>query len=57
VGQQAEQLADTCCLVYSVRPLACGPWTSTSAERCEQSWRGGWSQSIAANQMQLCLYG
>jgi Fe-S-cluster containining protein len=45
------------CSVYPVRPLACGSWTSTSAERCEESWRRHWATKITANQMQLWLYG
>jgi Fe-S-cluster containining protein len=45
------------CSVYPARPLACGSWTSTSAERCEASWRHRWAETITANQMQLWLYG
>jgi hypothetical protein len=40
-----------------VRPLACGSWTSTNAQRCEESWRRHWAETITANQMQLWLYG
>jgi Fe-S-cluster containining protein len=45
------------CSIYPVRPLACGSWTSTSAQRCEESWQLHWSATITANQMQLWLYG
>jgi Fe-S-cluster containining protein len=45
------------CSVYSVRPLACGSWTSTNAKRCEESWQNRWAKTITANQMQLWLYG
>jgi Fe-S-cluster containining protein len=66
-GKTAEQrsaarlpcvlLADQQCSVYPVRPLACGSWTSTDAQRCEESWRSQWAETITANQMQLWLYG
>jgi Fe-S-cluster containining protein len=45
------------CSVYPARPLACGSWTSTSAERCEASWRRHWAETITTNEMQLWLYG
>jgi len=45
------------CSVYPVRPLACGSWTSTDAQRCEESWRRHWAVTITANQMQMWLYG
>jgi Fe-S-cluster containining protein len=50
-------LVNNQCSVYSVRPLACSSWTSTSAQRCEESWRSRWAETITANQMQLWLYG
>jgi Fe-S-cluster containining protein len=66
-GKTAEQrsaarlpcvlLVDQQCSVYPVRPLACGSWTSTNAQRCEESWRRNWAETITANQMQLWLYG
>lgn len=66
-GKTAEQrsaarlpcvlLVNQQCSVYPVRPLACGSWTSTNAQRCEESWRRHWAETITANQMQLWLYG
>jgi len=66
-GKTAEQrsaarlpcvlLVNQQCSIYPVRPLACGSWTSTNAQRCEESWRCHWSETITANQMQLWLYG
>lgn len=50
-------LIDGKCSVYPVRPLACGSWTSTSAKRCEESWRRHWATTITSNQLQLWLYG
>jgi Fe-S-cluster containining protein len=50
-------LVEQQCSVYPVRPLACSSWSSTSAQRCEESWRSHWAQTITANQMQHWLYG